>query len=149
MYFIDRAKIDSTLTYMDEILNQFKSQHTFSSSIEKLGLERIVHMWIEAFIDVGNMMIDGFIMRDPGSYEDIIDILVDEQVLKGQDSDVYKTVVKLRSILLREYISLNHDEISRKFSESVSVLSTYSSSVRKYVNEELGPVHAFKNSDQS
>lgn len=26
-------------------------------------------------------MIDGFIMRDPGSYEDIIDILVDERVI--------------------------------------------------------------------
>ncbi|GAA3319942.1 hypothetical protein GCM10020331_028930 [Ectobacillus funiculus] len=31
------------------------------------------------FLDVGNAIIDGFIMRDPGSYEDIIDILVDEK----------------------------------------------------------------------
>lgn len=149
MYFIDRNKMETTLNYMDELLDQFKNQNTFSSPIEKLGLERIVHMWIEACIDVGNMMIDGFIMRDPGSYEDIIDILVDEQVLKEQDSEVYKSVVKLRSILLREYISINHDEILSKFSESNSVLSTFSASVRKYVKEELGPVHAFKNSDQA
>ena len=26
-------------------------------------------------------MIDGFIMRDPGSYEDIIDIMEDERVI--------------------------------------------------------------------
>lgn len=26
-------------------------------------------------------MIDGFIMRDPGSYDDIMDILVDEKVV--------------------------------------------------------------------
>ena len=32
-------------------------------------------------MDVGNLMIDGFIMRDPGSYEDIIDILIDEKVI--------------------------------------------------------------------
>ena len=35
---------------------------------------------MESMMDVGNLMIDGFIMRDPGSYEDIIDILVDEKL---------------------------------------------------------------------
>ena len=36
---------------------------------------------IESIIDVGNTMIDGFIMRDPGGYEDIIDIMEDEKVI--------------------------------------------------------------------
>lgn len=147
MYFIDRNKMDSILIYMDELLNQYQSQDAFSSSIEKLGLERIIHMWIESFVDVGNMMIDGFIMRDPGSYEDIIDILVDEKVLAEKDSGIYKNVVKLRSLLLREYTHLNHQELSKKFAESLSVLATFSGSVRKYVREELGPVHAFKNNE--
>ena len=47
-------------------------------------------------LDVGNSMIDGFIMRDPGSYDDIIDILEDEKVITTEMSESYKRVVPLR-----------------------------------------------------
>ena len=47
----------------------------------QLALERMVQISIDSVLDVGNAMIDGFIMRDPGSYEDIIDILLDEKVI--------------------------------------------------------------------
>lgn len=35
-------------------------------------------------------MIDGFIMRDPGSYDDIMDILVDEKVVTEKEGDELK-----------------------------------------------------------
>ena len=58
------------------------------SSREK-ALERIVHLLVECILDTGNDMIDGFIMRDPGSYDDIMDILVDEKVVpEGEGSQL-------------------------------------------------------------
>ena len=39
-------------------------------------------------------MIDGFIMRDPGSYEDIIDIMEDEKVITSEMSDPLKRVIE-------------------------------------------------------
>lgn len=60
----------------------FAEHSSWNTEIEKKALERIVHLLIENVLDVGNAMIDGFIMRDPGSYDDIIDILVDEKVVK-------------------------------------------------------------------
>ncbi|HLR71218.1 MAG TPA: HepT-like ribonuclease domain-containing protein, partial [Pseudogracilibacillus sp.] len=88
MYFVDRSRIEKTLAYMEDVLNELKNVR-ISSFSEKLGLERIVHVLIESVLDVGNMMIDGFIMRDPGSYEDIIDILVDEEVIPAEDEADY------------------------------------------------------------
>lgn len=41
-------------------------------------------------LDVGNAVIDGFIMRDPGSYEDIIDILQDEKVISEEKAMQFK-----------------------------------------------------------
>lgn len=72
MYFVDRDKIERLLLYMDGLVQEL-DQHQYASFMEKLSLERIVHMTIESMLDVGNMMIDGFIMRDPGSYNDIIE----------------------------------------------------------------------------
>ena len=51
----------------------------------KKALERIVHLLVECILDTGNDMIDGFIMRDPGSYDDIMDILVDEKVVPTEE----------------------------------------------------------------
>ena len=41
-------------------------------------------------------MIDGFIMRDPGSYEDIIDIMEDERVITTEMAVPLKKVIELR-----------------------------------------------------
>ena len=38
-------------------------------------------------------MIDGFIMRDPGSYDDIIDIMEDEKVISSEMADPLKKVI--------------------------------------------------------
>ena len=80
MYFVDRKKLEATLHYMDKLIHILELDRP-NSIKEKLCLERAVHVFIESTLDVGNMMIDGFIMRDPGSYHDIIDILLDEKVL--------------------------------------------------------------------
>ena len=82
MYFIDRNNITATLTYMNSIVNVIEKTSKFPlGEVEELALERIAQNIIESIIDVGNSMIDGFIMRDPGSYDDIIDILLDEKVI--------------------------------------------------------------------
>jgi len=107
MYFVDREKIEQTLKYMDELLREL-NQNSFDSTLEKLSLERLVNMLIESTLDVGNMLIDGFIMRDPGSYEDIIDILVDEKVIPVSDQESYKEVIKLRNIVVRDYLKIDH-----------------------------------------
>lgn len=84
MYFVDRSKIEATLKHIDALLEEVKHIN-LTNRTEELALERAVHMIIESILDVGNMMIDGFIMRDPGSYHDIIDILIDEKVIEAAD----------------------------------------------------------------
>ena len=68
MYFIDSKKITKNLAYMDDITAVFESRENWlEDAVSKLALERIANVYIEAIIDIGNTMIDGFIMRDPGS----------------------------------------------------------------------------------
>src|SRR5690625_5258307 len=113
MYFVDRKKLDETLIYMDALLAEL-DRAAFTSTIEKIALERITHMLIESVIDVGNMMIDGFIMRDPGGYEDIIDILVDEKVIPKEQEGIYKDFISLRKTIVTDYIQINHVDLEEK-----------------------------------
>lgn len=144
MYFVDRSKIENLLKYIDLLLKEF-GKSSFESNIGKLGLERLTQMLIESTLDVGNMMIDGFIMRDPGSYEDIIDILVDEKVIPEEDSEAFKAVIMLRNTLVRDYLTIDHQLLYKTIAENKQNLDYFSDHVRTYLNNELGVAHAFSN----
>ncbi len=144
MYFVDRDQIEAKLNFLDKTINQFEQQSSWSSEIEKTALERICHLFIETIIDVGNAMIDGFIMRDPGSYEDIIDILLDEKVVNEENSRDLKQLISLRKKLVQDYIEVDHQELVTAITSHKNGLVSFSFDIRNYLENELGPVSAFK-----
>lgn len=144
MYFVDREQIELKLNFLEKQLKLFEDQTNWSSDIEKLALERICHMCIESILDVGNAIIDGFIMRDPGSYEDIIEILLDEKVINKDKATGLKEVILLRKILVQDYLEVNYDELGRTFTTQEKYLKSFPADVRTYIQNELGPVTAFK-----
>lgn len=145
MYFVDREKIEETLVYLEQQLTLLEQQETFETPIENMALERIGQMVIESILDVGNAMIDGFIMRDPGSYEDIIDILDDEKVIDQEMSVNFKKVIEFRKQLVQSYTGINHSELNELFKAQLPLLKKFPTHVRDYLTKELGPVSAFRN----
>lgn len=144
MYFVDREKIEEILVYIDNQIVLFQSSQGWNTKLEKTALERIIHMTIEALLDVGNSMIDGFIMRDPGSYEDIIEILEDEKVITKEMGASYKRIIAYRKSLLQGYTNIDHAELGRVFEQEIPNLKLFSTHIRKYLTNELGVVTAFK-----
>src|SRR5699024_1121383 len=145
MYFVNRSEIEQTVTHIDELITIAQETKSFASDIEKLGLERVVHVVIESILDVGNMMIDGFIMRDPGSYHDIIDILIDEKVLPSEEEKQYKEFIDLRQMIVQNYLAIDQEKLQEVFFSSKDTLSTFSARIREYLENELGVANAFSN----
>jgi uncharacterized protein YutE (UPF0331/DUF86 family) len=145
VYFVDRHKIENTLEYLDNQLQLFQSIDEWKTPIELVALERITHIIIESILDVGNAMIDGFIMRDPGSYEDIVDILVDEKVVTDEMGISLKVIISFRKTLVQNYTEITHEEVIKAYKHHMSTLINFSPKVREYLKNELGPVSAFKN----
>jgi uncharacterized protein YutE (UPF0331/DUF86 family) len=145
MYFVDREKIEEILVYMEKQLDLFHSQPSWDSPVEQLALERISHTIIESILDTGNAMIDGFIMRDPGSYEDIIDILLDEKVITKEMELSLKNVIGFRKMVVQEYTRVNHEAVKGSLIDNMESLRSFPEHVRDYLTNELGPVSAFRN----
>lgn len=143
MYFIDRSKITETITYMNSLLALYESKKGWGSLEDQLALERLTHNIVESIIDVGNSMIDGFIMRDPGSYEDIIDILTDEKVISPEMDAPLKRVIGLRKSLVRDFMKMDHRNIMDVMNETLGELNAFGPKVEHYLVHELGPVSAF------
>ncbi|UOQ46044.1 DUF86 domain-containing protein [Halobacillus salinarum] len=146
MYFVDRQKIEEILNHMEKIMEQFE-ELSFQNYADYLVLERISHITAETIIDVGNMMIDGFIMRDPGSYHDIIDILLDEKVLPYDQEDSYKQFIQLRKEVVQGYLAVNHQSLIDVWKKHRTTVWQFPEKIKTYLNDELGPVSAFSNKE--
>lgn len=146
MYFVDRKRIELMLQCLEEVTATFNNAKLYTTPIEKLALERIALLMVDSILDVGNSMIDGFIMRDPGSYDDIIEILMDEKVVLEEQGKQLKKVIKLRKMLMQEYMNIDHDQIVSVVKENIQSIQAYPARIRTYLEQELGPVSAFSNS---
>jgi len=123
----------------------FSAKEEYIQQTDRYALERMAQLMIDCVLDVGNAIIDGFIMRDPGSYEDIIDILVDEKVVQSKEGEGLKEIVRLRKMLVQDYINVQHEQVIATLQEQGAVIGAYPSHVRRYLEQELGPVSAFTN----
>lgn len=144
MYFVDREKIEETLQYFEDKVKLLQSNGNWENEIAQLALERLAHTVIESILDVGNAMIDGFIMRDPGSYEDIVDILTDEKVITEEMSKSLLKIILFRKVLVQQYLNVDHKKLLETFKECTPSLEEFPKRVREYLTNELGPVSAFK-----
>ncbi|WP_096190051.1 DUF86 domain-containing protein [Evansella halocellulosilytica] len=143
MYFVDRKLIEERLQYMEQLIETFSKEKSLESKDQQFMLERIAHMTIEVMIDVGNQMIDGFIMRDPGSYDDVVDILLDEKVISKDDANSIKQLIPWRKALLQQYTKVDHNRLYQAFHKESVTLLNFPGKVRIYLENELGPVSAF------
>ncbi|MEG6573858.1 MAG: DUF86 domain-containing protein [Caldibacillus debilis] len=145
MYFVDRKKIEETLLYMEKQLETLSSIRSPDKEIEKAALERIVLTLIDSFLDAGNALIDGFIMRDPGSYNDIVDILADEKVITKKMAEDFKSVIPMRKTIMQEYLAIDHGQMHRMIRQAAPSFAAFPNRVRDYLKHGSGPVSAFKN----
>jgi uncharacterized protein YutE (UPF0331/DUF86 family) len=145
MYFVDREKIESILAFVDQQLSLFEEKREWKTAVEKAALERVCHTVMEGILDVGNAMIDGFIMRDPGSYDDIIDILEDEKVISVEMSKGLKAIISYRKMLVQNYTEIVHEDLQNVFQHELETLKKFKVNVQQYLLNELGPVSAFRN----
>ncbi|AIC95509.1 hypothetical protein BleG1_2945 [Shouchella lehensis G1] len=148
MYFVDRKRIEQVLTYMEEVTQYIESEPLLTDKKSGLALERAVAVLIESIIDVGNQLIDGFIMRDPGGYEDIIDILEDETVITGQECVELKRIIQLRKTLAYEYTTIDHQQLYQTVTEQLKGVKHFPQAVRVYLKNELGVITAFLPEEQ-
>ncbi|KXG44183.1 DUF86 domain-containing protein [Tepidibacillus infernus] len=144
MYDVDREGIDEVLKYSRQKLEAIQpwlhitEEELVQNELLILALERAAHLAIEAIVDVGNKLIDGFIMRDPGSYEDIIEILRDEQVIPEQDAILLKEFVAYRKILAHQYTKTNSIELHHLLKKVFATILQFEGHLRRYLSKELG-----------
>lgn len=145
MYFVDPIKIEARLVYLDSLTAEIDTVFLKAELIHRLAAERMTHIIVESILDIGHMIIDGFVMRDPGSYEDIIHILVDESVIPASEVEDYLSLIALHKIVVKAYLDIDHVKLVEVIMAAKPSLLHFSSNIRKYLGEEVDVANTFSN----
>lgn len=143
MYDVNTGRIEDRLSYLDQMIVLLRDliiqddDEIISNMRDIAAMERALHLSIEAIVDVGNALIDGFIMRDPGSYTDIVEILRDEQVIDDSLAQKLNHVVEFRKQLVNEYTQVPAAEMIQHVRLSIDDLPQFAPAVRAYITKEL------------
>lgn len=141
MYYVNferiaarRAFISTLIPMLQELLNHNERQ-SWSGTLA-LAQERALHLAIEVVTDIGSDLIDGYMMRDAGSYEDIIEILADEQVLDRNLASRLAELVRLRKSLLQEYMDLERERLHALIPDLPADLRLFSEQVDAFLQAQ-------------
>ncbi|MFQ3801574.1 DUF86 domain-containing protein [Staphylococcus equorum] len=138
MYFVNKEKLNTKLNYLQQLITDYPQ-----SKDNHYAFERIAQMFIESAVDIGNMVIDGFILRDPGNYKDVIDILELEKVI-SKDTQVHiNKTVDVRKQFVHYYDELDTASLIPLFDETVPYYKQFIEEVIRFLKSEDVPVTAF------
>jgi uncharacterized protein YutE (UPF0331/DUF86 family) len=148
MYYMDRALMARKLTFLLELAAWFgawrKTAETPLSTevpISGLALERLLQLAVETVTDVGHMLIDCFMMRDPGSYEDIIQVLYEEHLFDADQYRLLLALVQLKGALSKTYeVRVTASELMPLVSELALHLPQFAAAVREFMEKEFGKI---------
>ncbi|MGM0881228.1 MAG: DUF86 domain-containing protein [Bacillota bacterium] len=139
MYYVNREQIAERLDTMPEIASalQALAANWQGSMMEGLAQERALHLAIETVTDIGSFLIDGFLMRDASSYEDIIEITGAEDVFPAHMLETLTELVKLRKPLVQDYYNWPRSELHPLTRTLPLLLPAFKQSVERYLEREL------------
>ncbi|GAA3401353.1 DUF86 domain-containing protein [Paenibacillus hodogayensis] len=102
-----------------------------------LAQERLLHLSVELVTDLGSLLIDGFLMRDASSYEDIVEIIHGEDVFAPELLEPLQRLVRLRKPLVQDYAGLERGSLHPLTVRLPDLLARFGESVQAFVAKEL------------
>ncbi|MDT3994409.1 DUF86 domain-containing protein [Mammaliicoccus fleurettii] len=144
MYFVDSKTLNLKMNYLEKLTVDFEVEKDSS-----YALERIAHMMIESVVDIGNLIIDAFILRDPGNYKDVIDIMELEKVFQPSTAEAIRNSIDFRKELIRNYESINHNELKKAFEIANPFYKQAIEDTKHFLKNENVPVTAFGEGDKN
>lgn len=139
MYYVNMEQIAVRLDTIPEVTEALKALASDwkGELLQGLAQERALHLAIETVTDVGSYLIDGFIMRDASSYEDIVEIIGGEGVFPAELQASLTELVKLRKPIVQDYYTWPRAELHPLTEKLTELLPAFKSAVESYLEREL------------
>ncbi len=141
---VDKEKL---VKYIDELkkyiqrLKELKkySKEEFVSEWRIYDLvERNIHLALENFLNIGEMIISEFSFPKPDFYADIPRILYENKVISVELMDKLVDLARFRNVLVHDYLYLDHSKIYDKFQNIPDTLEEFLKQIIDFIKSREG-----------
>ena len=138
VYYVNHSRIRERQRFVQELAGMaWELMDRWEDGLVcTLAQERILHMAIEAVTDIGSDLIDGFMMRDASSYEDIIEVLRGEGAVDDGLARYLQELVSLRKPLVQEYYAFSRDGLYPLLKDLPDQLSKFVWQVDQFIESQ-------------
>lgn len=95
--------------------------------------DRQLHITLETFLTIGEMLISEFGFQKPDTYADIPRILFENKVIPHKLKEQLVELARLRNVLVHDYIRLDHERVYQHVQKDAGVIREFIDVIKKFV----------------
>ena len=126
-------ELSTYLKNLDELKKHPRDKFLADWRIYSLA-ERQLHLAMETFLTIGEMIISEFDFAKPDTYADIPRILFENKVIAKQLKDQLVDLARFRNVLVHDYLYLNHEKVYEHLHKDSKIIKKFIDAVKKFVN---------------
>jgi uncharacterized protein YutE (UPF0331/DUF86 family) len=95
--------------------------------------DRQLHLVLETFLAIGEMIISEFGFAKPDTYADIPRILFENKVIPNQLKDRLIDLARFRNVLVHDYLSLDHERVYQHVQTDAKAIEEFIEAIKRFV----------------
>ncbi len=96
-------------------------------------VDRKLHLAIETFLTIGEMLISEFGFPKPETYADVPRILFENKVFEKAIADKLEDLARFRNVLVHEYLYLDHEIVYEHLQRYPDILKEVVEAIKTFV----------------
>lgn len=139
---VDKEKIAKYIQDLERYISQLKElqeygEEDFVSDWKIYDLaDRKLHLALETFLTLGEMIIGEFNFRKPDTYADIPRILFENKVINQELKEKLVDLARFRNVLVHEYLYLDHQIVYRHLQKDPQILKNFIEVLKKFLKDK-------------
>ncbi len=98
--------------------------------------DRQLHLALETFLTVGDMVISEFGFAKPDTYADIPRILFENKVIPSLLKDELVDLALFRNVLVHDYLRLDHERVYQHLQNDTKTIEEFIDAIKRFVAEK-------------
>lgn len=137
---VDKEKIAKLLRDIEVYLQQSeelqridKTEYMNNWKVYDL-VDRKLHLLLETFLSIGDMIISEFKLRKPDTYGDIRKKLYENKIIDFELCVNLIDLAKFRNVLVHEYLNLDRERVYEHLQRDPEIIKRFMKQIKEFIN---------------
>lgn len=129
-------ELEQYLKHLIELQKYNKEEFLSNWKIYDL-VDRKLHLALETFLTIGEMIISEFGFQKPDTYADIPRILFENKIINLELKEKLVDLARFRNVLVHEYLYLDHEKVYQHLQNDPQIIKEFIERIKKFFSEIL------------